>query len=258
MTKGILNIFCLLIFLMPALYSGAQQPAPATDTTVQIVEPPVRHLARDTIQFDKLDPNFIPVVAKRKIPDSVLLNLQQDEAFWYANLAKKKQAVVKEQPSALATLLQQKWFKTLLWILIVALFAAVLLWYLTSINIKLFRKRSTLIQTGADEKLTENIFSISYEKRIQEAVQNNNYRLAVRLLYLQALKHLSNKKLILFQQDKTNSEYLAQLYNTAYYKDFFNLTRSFEYTWYGQFALSKTAFEIVQKDFETFNRQLAT
>ncbi|MGZ8537630.1 MAG: hypothetical protein ACXWV9_05160 [Flavisolibacter sp.] len=142
--------------------------------------------------------------------------------------------------------------------IIIGGFVAVLVWYLASSNISLFRKRSAPISLDEDEILTEDIFKIKYEKEIQSAIVSQNFRLAIRLMYLRTLRELSDRQLIQFTQEKTNSDYLNQLSNTKYYRHFFQLTREFEYTWYGKFQLSQEAFGSVEKDFNDFKQQLSS
>jgi hypothetical protein len=206
--------------------------------------------------FDKIDTTVVPVVSERKIDDSVINRLKNDEAFWYANLQLQKPVTKNTETPFLIRIMQQQWVRTMLWLLIAASFISGLIWYLTSFNISLFRKQATAIKDKNIDEIAENIFSIDYEKELAKAVQNGRYNLAVRLLYLQLLTQLSDKGIIRYGQDRTNSDYLMQLHNTSYYKDFFRLTREFEYSWYGQFAVSPVAFETIKKDFETFNQRL--
>ena len=245
------TLFCLFILVF-----NSNLHSQTFDTVVAVVEPPTAK--ENKVYYDKISNSYVPTLTKRKVSNEKLTQLQQDEAFWYANKdLKKKEPVKKSSPNFFLELLQEKWFKTLLWVLIVASFVTIIIWYLSSLNIRLFRKASAAIAVQDENRMPEDIFSISYDNKIAEAIQQNQFRLAVRLLYLQTLMRLAHKKLIHFKQDKTNSQYLAQLYNTFYYKDFFNLTRHFEYTWYGQFPLSEAVFRQLQKDFETFNRKLA-
>lgn len=118
------------------------------------------------------------------------------------------------------------------------------------------QKKSAAIQSPTDETVTEDIFSIPYNKEIGNALEAGNYRQVIRLYYLRTLSLLAQKNLIQFQQDRTNSVYVMQVHGTPFYKDFFNLTRSYEYTWYGKFELTKPQFTVLQKDFETFYQQL--
>jgi hypothetical protein len=217
----------------------------------------------DTVQnvesssyFDSVQPEHYGPVETRKISDSVVQRLKLDDAYWYANLAPEKEINQKvEQPSG-QTIFQKQWFKTVIWILILGVFITVLIFYLASSNIRLFRKASTVIRSDEDPLTEEDIFTLNFEKEIQSAISKNNYRLATRLMYLQTLKILSDKELIQFRHERTNSDYLFQLSGTPYYKNFFRLTRDFDYTWYGHFPLTEDSFSNIQKDFTQFKLQL--
>lgn len=254
--KGQRDILLKTLFFFFILICNTNTNSQTFDTVVAVVEPPAAK--ENKVYYDKISKNYVPTLTKRKVSAEKLTELQQDEAFWYANKGlKKKEPVKKASPNFLVEILQEKWFKMLLWILIVASFFSIIVWYLSSLNIRLFRKASTTIAVHDENKMPDDIFSIPYDSKIAEAIKQNQFQLAVRLLYLQTLMRLSHKNLIQFKQDKTNSHYLSQLYNTIYYKDFFSLTRHFEYTWYGQFPISEVVFKQLQKDFETFNRKLA-
>jgi hypothetical protein len=138
-------------------------------------------------------------------------------------------------------------------------FVAILLWFLVASDIQLFRKPSPVIDREEEEEelSTENIFDIDYEQALNKAVASSNYRLAIRLLYLQTLKDLTMRNLIQYKQERTNNDYLMQLFQTAIYKDFFRLTRNFEYAWYGQFPVSSGSFELIRNEFVAFKIRIA-
>jgi len=102
----------------------------------------------------------------------------------------------------------------------------------------------------------EDIHSINFDQAIEQAVQNNNYRLAVRLLYLQSLKRLTDKNLINWQLNKTNIAYVQELQGSPYQSSFSNLTLQFESNWYGDMPIDVTEFNTVHQQFNQFNRQL--
>jgi hypothetical protein len=107
-----------------------------------------------------------------------------------------------------------------------------------------------------EETMPEDIFAINYQREIDKAVGEGNYRLAVRLHFLQLLKNLSDRNIIRYQQDKTNLDYLFQLQSTRHYNDFFRITRNYEYSWYGQFEVSADAYRHIRKEVEQFERGL--
>jgi hypothetical protein len=79
----------------------------------------------------------------------------------------------------------------------------------------------------------EDIHQIDFNLEIRQAIEQKNFRLAIRLLYLQSLKKLSDNGLISWHPNKTNFTYWQELNGTNYQKLFFELTDRFEYSWYG-------------------------
>lgn len=235
----------ILLFLSVSMAAACHAQSYSEDT---VMSSPVVHY------FDNMSEETLP--SARTVPDSTMRNIRKDDAYWYANLAPKKKKEI-EPKEEKTSLFRQSWFKSLLWIVIVAGFVSVLLWYLASGNIRLFRKSSTPIVSEEEPLIAEDIFALDYGKEIENATAEKNYRLATRLLYLRTLKHLSDHGLINYTHERTNSDYLSQLRGTRHYRDFFRLTRDFDYTWYGKFELTGEAFAIVQNDFVNFNQQLA-
>lgn len=99
---------------------------------------------------------------------------------------------------------------------------------------------------------SENIHAISFDEEIQAALENGQYRLAARLHYLQALKHLADAGLIDWKPDKTNHAYVGELQNAALRPDFEALTDDFERIWYGGFPLDAGQFGALRNRFEKF------
>lgn len=107
--------------------------------------------------------------------------------------------------------------------------------------------------TGMDyENLAENIQEINFDAAIDEAVAVRNFRLAVRLLFLQTLKQLTNADHIAYKPDKTNRQYVQELASTALQSDFEKLTRRFEFVWYGDFPVEDAQFIPIRDEFRRF------
>lgn len=239
--------FCVLC--MTATLAQELSPVTTTDSVSISME------GNDSDNFFNIISDSAPVNS-RSVPDSVVQKMRTDEDYWYANTVPERQKS-REIPSVQKEKWYQKeWFTNLLWLLIIGTFVTILIWFLASSNIKLFRRKPISHIEESDGITEETIFSLPYEKEIQKAVAEENYRLAIRLWYLYMLKSLAERNLIQYKQEKTNSDYINELYNSPFYRDFFQLTRSFEYTWYGQFALSAATFALLQKDFINFKQQL--
>ena len=222
---------------------------PAPVDTVKTVEESPSFYEPPKNDFKEI--TSIPKVEERKLDERKVNEIKKEDAYWYANETPQKK-IIKKRSQSLA------WVTPLFWLLAIFGFLALLVWILASANIFLFRRKAEAVDDTVEEEhfISENIFDIEYEKEIQKAVAAQNFRLAVRLLYLQSLKELSLRNLIQFTPEKTNSQYLFQLAGSSFYKNFFTLTRNFNYIWYGKFPLSADGYSILQKDFSNFKQQL--
>lgn len=118
----------------------------------------------------------------------------------------------------------------------------------------LFSKRARQGDGLDYETITENIHEIDFDAAIAESIDKQNYRLAVRLLYLQTLKRLTDAELIQYKPDKTNRQYVYELANSSQQSAFEQLTRQFEFVWYGDFPVGATRFDELQTQFRAFGR----
>lgn len=89
----------------------------------------------------------------------------------------------------------------------------------------------------------------NFDTVIAKAVSENNYRLAVRYLYLQLLQRLSAAGAIEFAVDKTNTEYLRELSGKPYKETVAELTRYYDYVWYGEFEMDAALYAKVENKF---------
>ncbi|MFA6275127.1 MAG: hypothetical protein WC622_00150 [Pedobacter sp.] len=126
---------------------------------------------------------------------------------------------------------------------------------LIGIDYKFLAGKSKTVAVPFEESL-ENIHEIDFDEQIDFALQNGNYRLAVRLLYLKTLKQLSDKQLINWQPEKTNQAYVLELENENYKQEFNTLTNQFEYIWYGEFFIDKHSFEPINQSFLQFDQKM--
>jgi hypothetical protein len=107
-----------------------------------------------------------------------------------------------------------------------------------------------------DTGLEEDIHAINFEQQMEEAVRQADYRKATRLLYLAALKLLSDKQQIKWQPGKTNHEYLAEVTVQELKSGIGELAHYFEYAWYGSFPLSESTFSHVRFTFKSLEEKL--
>ncbi|MCU0449658.1 MAG: DUF4129 domain-containing protein [Bernardetiaceae bacterium] len=105
--------------------------------------------------------------------------------------------------------------------------------------------------------LDENIHAIDFDKQIAAALAKADYRLAVRLHYLRALKKMTDRGLIDWQPFKTNDDYVHELADENLRFGFNRLTLVFDYAWYGEFALDAAGYQSVRAFFDRFEDLVA-
>ncbi|QJD96748.1 DUF4129 domain-containing protein [Mucilaginibacter robiniae] len=144
-----------------------------------------------------------------------------------------------------------------LFILIGASALTFLILRIAGVDLLKILKRKPADATLPYAETLENIHEIDFDTGLEQAISQRNYRLAVRLLYLKALKQLSDQHLIHWQINKTNSAYVDELKNLEQRETFTILTRQFEYVWYGEFAINEQAFQNISILFTNFKQTLA-
>ncbi len=227
------------------------------ETEVPIVEDE-EVIENGIVYFDSITLEDETIVTPRSINRTTVRELKEQDDFWYADEAPKRIKTKKpaKSPPPFQSFLFSGWFQTLIWFLVIGSFVAILIWFLSSTNVRLFQKKKTLIRAETETAIPDNIFEINYSKEIEKAIAQHNYRLAIRLHYLQLLSQMSDKGIIDYKQERTNNAYVLQLAGSAFYAPFFDLTRSFEYAWYGRFTISDGAFKTIQDKFAHFKTQL--
>jgi hypothetical protein len=249
-----LLLFCFFICVIARAQHGDTAISPVTDEDSAIaIEQADTNYEHENYFEHKTSDAAPDTVQLRQVPASVVDSLKKDDAFWYADHVFGKKAIKEEKLKDIKA--PSQWMNMTTLVIIVVIFLAVLAWYLFRNNI--ISKKQTVFNERKEEISEENIFDIKYEKEIEKAIRASDYRLAIRLMYLRLLKDLSKKNIIQYKQERTNFDYLSQLYSTGYYNDFFRLTRNYEYAWYGKFDISTDAFSVIKNEFEKFDRRLS-
>lgn len=106
------------------------------------------------------------------------------------------------------------------------------------------------------ETVIEDINELDYNTAIQEAIDQKNYRKAIRLYYLKSLKFLADKEIIQWQKDKTNKDYALEVADSNYATEFNEITRLFDFVWYGEFPIDQTLFNQTEDKFQRFINSL--
>lgn len=96
----------------------------------------------------------------------------------------------------------------------------------------------------------EIIQSRNIRKLIENAVSEENYRLAIRFQFLQILQLLTEKNFITYNFPKTDTDYLAEIEPKSLQEQFRQLTRIYNFIWYGSFEAQQKDYEKAKKEFQ--------
>jgi hypothetical protein len=200
-------------------------------------------------------PDKSPVV--RSVPDSVVDKMKNERDFAYANdMSYWKEAPPRRRNSFdrfMTAITESAFLKLVLYSILIAAILYTLYQVMVVNNFFIFsggRKKKNAGEESGDELQNENI-----DERINEAVNEKNYRHAIRYMYLKTLKLLSENNIITLHAKSTNQDYIRQMYKHSNLAQFRQLTRIYEYVWYGEFDPTETQFEIISTSFKRFNQR---
>jgi hypothetical protein len=151
-------------------------------------------------------------------------------------------------------------FEILKWLMYGLLLVGVIFLILKGNFSMSFKPRNSKITTIITETSTiesaEQLQTISYQDQITDAESLQNYRLAIRLYYLWALKKLIDKNLIIFHIRKTNRDYCQELKENQYYESFMKCTEYYNYVWFGEFNINDTIYQELKANFNQLLEKL--
>lgn len=114
--------------------------------------------------------------------------------------------------------------------------------------------RNRKLATDGTEITLDNLDAYIHETDLQrflrEALAQQNYPLAIRLYFLQIIKDLSQNGAIHWSKEKTNRDYLREMRDHRLAQPFREVTRTYEYIWYGNAPLTKVDFDRLEPEFK--------
>ena len=227
---------------------------------------------------------FLAIVQKEKQPDyyddstleqqviteNDLKNYKNDEDFNYTE-AVKEESILDKFLRWLRNILRQFWeaifgvgtasgFLYFIFRIVPYIMLGVLIYLL----IRFFLKVNSNNLIGKNQEKGQIVFSEEEQiiknedinTLINEAIKQKNYRLAIRYYYLLSLKILSENNKIEWQLQKTNEDYIKEISKDSLSADFKNVTKIYDYVWYGEFGIDQLKFEKLKSTFETVNKSI--
>jgi hypothetical protein len=109
-------------------------------------------------------------------------------------------------------------------------------------------KKSPEAEQISEEEIFENE---NYDSLLNQAYKLQDFRLAVRYLFLKTLQKLNESSLIEFATGKTNTKYVYEVPQNKR-NEFAALVLNYEYVWYGHVTINKELYDAIETKFSTF------
>ena len=250
----------LFLILAGSLFAFTIHAQNNTDTTVgATIDTTAPAEDYDSVQEEST--SYYSDTLRRDLRSVVLdsvLSVNADKGFYYKNymdsLLRATQMKTRK-PRRSVNLSGSNFFSSvfgiIFWILAIGLFVYLVYRLFLSNSSFLSRTRKNV---ASDLTVVGEENANDPDSLLRNAIRSDNYRLAVRYLYLQSLKRLSEKKFIEINTNKTNYEYVNEMRKHKFANEFASLTLQYEYVWYGEYPLDERLFEQIQGGFTQFNK----
>jgi len=259
--KRCLPYLLVLFFSVLCLPLWAQYDTVAADTTKVDETVAVDEESGEEITDEELPatPDSLKWELRSISRDSVL-SFTNDKGFYYKNYldsllrASQAKPIIKQkskEPRIISRNLFDSVFGVIFWMLAIGLFGF-LVYKLFLSNSSLFSRSRKNI--AADINIEEAVVNGDPDTQLRNAIKSGNHRLAVRLLYLQTLGRLAERKLITISSNKTNYEYVNEVRKQIFANAFASLTLKYEYVWYGEYPVDVNLFKQLEEEFNYFNK----
>jgi hypothetical protein len=275
-------IYILFLLLNLFAVAQAQQKTVYDDTALlqqdeKLLQPPAEDVSPDTATYQILQ----QTAATEEEPADTSLymndldfsydsikNWRNSKDYAYIkildsllkNLKKKKEHKAQSQPSTPDTgiftgILGSGFLELLLWTLAICFVLFVI--YRLFLAEGVF-KRTAKSKTAEEAEVEEEEITheSNFDALIRQALQNGNYRLALRYQYLRTLHLLAGKGMVSLAPDKTNFNYVTEITTPEYRNAFAALTLHYEYAWYGEFDVDKNIYEKIEHNFSSLNKKI--
>jgi hypothetical protein len=259
-----LIIWLILNIAVDGLYAQTLE-ADSVFKMEQQTLPPGLNDGEGEVEEELLTDTILNIRAIGLSPDTILQWKNKKEFIYVKNLdsllkvnqakedASSNGKVSFSPPSFLDNIFNGSFLKMILWML--AAFFVLMVIYQLIKNKGFFHK---VVTKGVEEETAEpeaDIMAQNFDLLIQQSFKTGDYRMATRYQFLKTLQLLSDHNQVDYAADKTNSRYVQEL-PVHWRNDFARLILSYEYVWYGNFALTLQQYESLQQQYSSFRKKI--
>ncbi len=120
----------------------------------------------------------------------------------------------------------------------------------------LFSNTKVAKQKSIIKQLEDDPMESDLDRFLREAMENHDYRLAIRIYYIMLLKALHEKNFIIWKKDKTNMDYLSEMRRHNTFTQLETNTYIYEFIWYGERPIAESQFTTVSSSFISLIQQI--
>ena len=177
--------------------------------------------------------------------------IKKDKAFKYSRNKEKNQEIAQPLVNGIDAFFNSGLLKVIMFLLI-GLFVGVIIYHLFFTGDgSLFKYRKRINNSVASSYEDVEKYN-DWDVALRNALQEKNYRLAIRVLYLQTLQQLNKAGSIQYEVQHTNWVYVQQMTKHIQGQHFKTLTRNFDYVWYGGFTIDENIYTEMEKSYRNF------
>jgi hypothetical protein len=103
------------------------------------------------------------------------------------------------------------------------------------------------------EEIDEDSSDEKLESILKIALEQSNFRVAVRVQFLKILKLLDQHQIIIWKDFKTNADFASEIESSSLKESFKELRWVYENIWYGEFAINQDYYNKFEIDVNRFN-----
>ncbi len=192
-------------------------------------------------------------ITKRKLSENDWKKVVGDQRFEEKQIKRKEKEKETEMPQG-----SIPWNSTLLrtisFIILILIVLALVFVVLRNSKIDSKVKKNVLLVQQVEE--IDDIEQLETESLMTQALHAKNYRLAIRLVYLDLLKMLHEAKIIAWRKNKTNLDYLSEINTQNFAAEFRQITLGYERVWYGEREATESQYLSVQQEYMNVYNQI--
>lgn len=122
--------------------------------------------------------------------------------------------------------------------------------------ISIYKEGKEKFSTNLSNQPIEDIENADLESFLKQALNNGSFKEAIRIRYLILLKTLNTLRFVIWKKDKTNGNYVNEMYGKVGFDLFRLLTINFERVWYGEKEINETDYLNLIPVFDQINRMV--